>query len=183
MKNWLYCRRQVYFAEGLGLNPTATYKMREGREAQNEVERLEVRRTLERYNLSGRERLFGKRLWSDTLGVAGNPDLILRGDEKAAVVEFKLSEREPGAPEWLQMGCYAALVEEQMGLSVDWMFGYRIPDGEVFPAAYNDGWRRRVIEVLEEVRACVGLQLDPGRVEEPCRCEGCTYANYCGDVW
>jgi CRISPR-associated exonuclease Cas4 len=183
LKNWLYCRRQVYFAEGLGMNPAATFKMKEGREAQKEVERLEVRRTLERYKLEGRERLFGRRLWSETLGVAGNPDLILRGEDAYAVVEFKLSEREPGPAEWLQMACYAALVEEQMGGKVDWMFGYRIPDGAVFPAAYSDGWRRRVGEVLAEVRACVGQQIDPGRVDEADRCEGCTYVNYCADVW
>ncbi len=183
LKSWLYCPRQVYFVEGLGLDPPQTSKMHEGLAAQAEVERVELRRTLERYGLWGRERVVNLRLSSERLGIVGNPDLVLVGEGKAAVVEFKLSGGVPGQAEWMQMACYSALVEDSLGLQADWMFGYRIPDDRVFREEYTEAWRVRISGVLEKVRRCVAGQLDPGPAEDGSRCSDCPYLNFCGDCW
>ena len=81
------------------------------------------------------------------------------------------------------MAAYAALVEEQLKVKVDWLFGFNIPDGRINQALYSDAWRNRIHEVLGEIRTCIGSQLDPGPQPEGRICPDCPCANYCGDVW
>lgn len=183
LKNWLVCPRQVLYSHGLGIVPPVTFKMREGRIAQQEWERLEFRRTLDRYGLSGRTRLAGLQLVCEELGISGSPDLVLKGPNAAAIIECKLSAREFGPPEWMQLACYAALVEKRLQVKVDWLFGYRIPDGHLNHATYTDAWRARTLAVLQELRLCLESQTDPGPPASRDLCPDCSYANYCGDVW
>jgi len=61
LKQWAYCRRIVYYQHRMPGAGAPTYKMQEGRRAQELIERLEVRRTLREYGLDAAERRFG--LW------------------------------------------------------------------------------------------------------------------------
>jgi len=128
VKNWLYCPRQVYFVEACGLEAPPSWKMREGQLAQQERERLEERRSLFGYGLRDRKRLYGLRLASNSLGIAGSPDLVLEGGGQAAVVEFKLTAGDADPATWLQLACYAALVEEVR----------RVPWTGSMPSAYPE---------------------------------------------
>lgn len=183
LKNWLICRRQVYFAHSLGLHPLKTEKMTEGRLAQQEIERLESRRTLERYGVGDRKRLFGLRLFSEGMLLSGNPDLVLQGTSQAAIVEFKLTIQDPDEAAWLQLACYAALYEDARSVPVDLVFVYRIPDERVFRAKYTGAWRTRLNVILGEVRDCVSRQIDPGPTQSAAICTDCPYRNFCADMW
>ena len=68
-----------------------TYKMGEGKAAQDMVEQLEMRRTLREYGLEGAVRKFGVWLENDDLGLTGKLDLLLEMATEAAIVEFKLT--------------------------------------------------------------------------------------------
>jgi CRISPR-associated exonuclease Cas4 len=183
VKNWLYCPRQVYFVEACGLEAPPSWKMREGQLAQQERERLEERRSLFGYGLRDRKRLYGLRLASNSLGIAGSPDLVLEGGGQAAVVEFKLTAGDADPATWLQLACYAALVEEVRRVPVDWIYAVRLSGENVGRKPYTGVWRARIREVLAGIRTCVDRQVDPGPCSDPAKCADCPYRNFCGDRW
>ena len=49
LKQWAYCRRIVYYQHRMPGVGKQTYKMGEGKAAQDMVEQLEMRRTLREY--------------------------------------------------------------------------------------------------------------------------------------
>ncbi len=56
LKQYLYCPRVVYYYTVVPVDRKITYKMERGRLSQAELERLEVRRKLTKYGLTGGER-------------------------------------------------------------------------------------------------------------------------------
>ena len=59
LKQWAYCRRIVYYQHRMPGVGKQTYKMGEGKAAQDMVEQLEMRRTLREYGFEGAGRKFG----------------------------------------------------------------------------------------------------------------------------
>lgn len=183
LKNWLRCPRLLYFQEVMGLDTPPTVKMKEGKQAQEELERLDKRRTVGRYGVDRRERIYGRQLRSERLGLTGCPDLLLEGPASVTVVEFKLTAADPASTEWLQLASYGVLVEDVMGKPVDQVMVYRIPDEAVFRHAFHDGWRRRVAEVLAAARSVREGRVIPEAPEGGTVCRSCEYINFCGDTW
>ena len=147
LKNWAYCARVVYYHRVMPEAAPMTSKMRSGLKAQDLVERLELRRTLERYGLERARRVVGSWLSSESLGLTGRVDLALVNEEtgEGAVVDYKLTSGEPGDNHRMQLHGYAMLVESAyVGVKVGRMFLYRIPDDRVFAIPVEEEWRERV---------------------------------------
>jgi len=183
LKQWAYCRRIVYYQHRMPGVGKQTYKMSEGKAAQDMVEQLEMRRTMREYGFEGAVRRFGVWLQNEDLGLAGKLDLLLEMNTEAAIVEFKLTSGEVGHNHSLQLAGYALLVETEMAKQVRCGFVYRIPDGRVFPVPIDDGLRREVRQAIVEMREMVSYGCLPEPTDVRKRCEECEYANYCGDVW
>ena len=183
LRQWTYCPRVVYYHLMMAGAGRQTYKMTEGLRAQEVVESLEVRRTLREYGLSGAERQFGVWLSDEMTGMSGKLDLLLKSDEKAAVVDFKLTSGEVGENHRMQLAGYAALVEGALGLRVPTTFVYRIPDDRVFPVPVTQELRARVVEAIGSIRRMRESGELPRATDVRARCAECEYANFCGDVW
>jgi len=104
LKQWGYCGRIVYYQWVMPGAGKPTFKMEEGRRAQEVLEKLETRRTLGRYGLEGARREFGVWLSDEELGLTGKVDLLLVGEGVGSVLEFKLTSGEPGENHRLQLG-------------------------------------------------------------------------------
>ena len=161
----------------------ATYKMEEGLRAQELIESLEMRRTLREYGLEGAERQFGIWLNDERTGLAGKLDLLLKMEDTAAVVDFKLTSGEVGENHRMQLAGYAVLVESALGMKVPVTFLFRIPDNRVFPVPVTDELRGRVREAVTAIRRMRETEELPEATAVRTRCVECEYANYCGDVW
>jgi CRISPR-associated exonuclease Cas4 len=185
LKNWAYCPRVVYYHRLLPEAAPMTGKMRSGLGAQELIEKLELRRTLDRYNFAGAERVFGRWLSDEALGLSGRVDLILVREETrdAAVVDYKLTSGDPGDNHLLQVHGYALLVERAYRVTVDQAFLYRIPDERVFVIPIEKMGRERVVSAIEEIRNMIAEQLLPPPTPVRSKCADCEFANYCGDVW
>ena len=118
LKQWAYCRRIVYYLHRMPGVGKQTYKMGEGKAAQDMVEQLEMRRTLREYGFEGAVRKFGVWLENEDLGLAGKLDLLLETDTEAAIVEFKLTSGEVGHNHRLQLAGYSLLVETVLAKAV-----------------------------------------------------------------
>lgn len=183
LKQWAYCRRIVYYQHRMPGVGKQTYKMGEGKAAQDMVEQLEMRRTMREYGFEGAVRKFGVWLENEDLGLAGKLDLLLETDTEAAIVEFKLTSGEVGHNHRLQLAGYSLLVETEMAKQVRCGFVYRIPDGRVFPVPIDEGLRREVRQAMVAMREMVSNGCLPEPTDVRKRCDECEYANYCGDVW
>jgi len=183
LKNWAYCRRVVFYRRHMREASRATFKMREGIAAQELVERLEMRRTLVEYGLTGWQRRFGLWLTAPRAGLSGKLDLILEGDGEAAPVDFKLTTGPVGENHRMQLAAYAVLIEEALGVTVKRAFLYRIPDDEVFVVEVGSREKAAVAAAVEAIRRMDEMEMLPEATEMVARCRECEYANYCGDVW
>ena len=92
LKQWAYCRRIVYYQHRMPGVGKQTYKMGEGKAAQDMVEQLEMRRTMREYGFEGAVRKFGVWLENKDLGLAGKLDLIAgdgyRGRDRGIQVDL-----------------------------------------------------------------------------------------------
>lgn len=183
LKQWAYCPRIVYYQRRMPGVGKQTYKMGEGKAAQEMIEQLEMRRTLREYGLEGAVRRFGVWLENEDLGLAGKLDLLLEMATEAATVEFKLTSGEVGRNHRLQLAGYSLLVETELNKVVKRGFVYRIPDGRVFPVPIDEPLRCAVREAMNEMRKMISAGWLPEPTDVRKRCEECEYANYCGDVW
>ena len=178
-----YCKRVVFYIHRMAGAGRETFKMSEGRLAQEELEKLELRRTLRRYGLAEARRRFGLWLRSERLKLSGKLDLLLEGQDDAAVVEFKLISGDPQKGHWMQLCGYALLVEDVLGLKVSQGFLYRIPDEKVFVKEFDADSKREVLATLQYIREVIASGMLPEPTKWRKRCEHCEYINYCADVW
>jgi CRISPR-associated exonuclease Cas4 len=183
LKQWVYCKRIVYYHGVMPGMGQATYKMREAVRAQEMIEALEMRRTLKEYGLDSAERQFGVWVSDRGLGLSGKLDLLLKGEERSAVVDFKLTSGGVGENHRMQLAGYAALVEAVLKERVNLAFLYRIPDNRVFPVPITAEMKGRVASAVREIRRVLEVEELPEATEVRGRCVECEYANYCGDVW
>jgi CRISPR-associated exonuclease Cas4 len=183
LKQWVYCRRVVYYRIMMPGAGKPTYKMEEGRRAQELIESLEVRRTLARYGLENARRRFGVWLSDEELGLAGKIDLLVEGDGDGAVVDFKLTSGEPGENHRAQLAGYAVLAESALKLRIDRCFLVRIPDSRVFEIETREVDQVRVREMIREIQFMINAEVFPAATPVVGRCTECEYQNLCGDIW
>ena len=183
LKQWWYCPRIVHYHRVAGLYPPMTRKMKEALDAQDQFEKLEVRRRLEKYGFANGRREFGVWLNCAGIGLSGRLDLLISNDQRATVVDFKLTAAEPGANLSLQLAAYGMMVEEARGLVVETAFLYRIPDDRLFPIELGAELRRGVVEAEAAIRRLGADAALPEATPVRARCEECEFANFCGDVW
>ena len=183
LKQWAYCRRIAFYRHVMPGIGKATYKMEEGKRAQEMIESLEVRRSIAKYGLGEAQRRFGVWLSDERSGLSGKIDLLLEAEAEAGVVDFKLTSGDPGENHRLQLAGYAALVHGATGRMVRHGFVCRIPDSRVFEIAIDEAAIERVRRAVAEIRECWDKELLPEPTRVAARCTECEYQNYCGDIW
>ena len=180
LKNWAYCPRVVYYRRRLGASSVATYKMKAGLDAQQMIERFEMRRSLGKYGFEEAHRTRDLWLVDEELGLNGRVDYLLESEDEAAIVDFKLTASEPGENHRLQLAAYAWLVERRLGKPVRRCFIYRIPDDRVFEVVIDERLRAWRTAALVQIRDLDEL---PEATAVRGRCTDCEYLNFCADIW
>jgi len=183
LKQLEYCPRIVYYRHLFGQPAHSTAKMQEGKLAQEELEKLELRRSLRRYGLLEARRRFGVWLYDPELELAGKIDMLVEGAGIAAVIDFKLTDGPVRPNHRLQLAGYGLLVERQLGLAVPRGFVYRIPDNKLLPVKLGPHAYARAVSSLQQIREIIVAHLFPEGTEHPKKCADCEYANFCADVW
>ena len=180
LKNWAYCPRVVYYRRRLGASSVATYKMKAGLDAQQMIERFEMRRSLGKYGFEDARRTRDLWLVDEELGLNGRVDYLLESEDEAAIVDFKLTASEPGDNHRLQLAAYAWLVERRLAKPVRRCFIYRIPDDRVFEVVIDERLRAWRTAALVQIRDLDEL---PEATAVRGRCTDCEYLNFCADIW
>lgn len=183
VRQFVYCRRIVYYRHCLELRPTPTYKMVEGKLEHDRTEELEHRRSLKAYGLRDGERVFNVRLSSERLGLAGLLDMAIVRRHEVIPVEFKNTEDRVRLNHKYQLVAYALLAEERWQRPVRRCFVYVIPRKAAVEVAMTPGARRYTHRLLDAMRRIVVTQAMPEPTRQRGRCLECEFRRFCNDVW
>lgn len=182
VRQYLYCPRIVFYRMCQPVKPPSTYKMEEGRLAQDRVEDLESRRSLKAYGVRDGERHFNVTLTSATEGLRGLLDMAIVREDEVIPVEYKNTSRKPPRGYVYQLAAYALLAEERWGRPARRGFVYLIPEKRAVPVAITEGLRADVRKVLQGMRRMIEREEQPGPTDREARCVDCEFRRFCGDV-
>jgi CRISPR-associated exonuclease Cas4 len=182
VRQYFYCPRIVFYRLCQPLRRPTTYKMREGKLAQDRTADLEHERSLRAYGLEEGERHFNVSLRSESLGLQGIIDMVIVTADEAIPVEFKNTTRPPARNHTYQLAAYALLVEERWGLRVRRGFVYRMPLKDATELRLTPSHRSSVRSALTAMRQMVAREQQPEPTERVERCRECEYRCFCGDV-
>ncbi len=183
LKQYVYCRRIVYYQYVLPVEKKATYKMEKGKVAQEDIQRLESRRKLKRYGLSSGIRRFDVWIRSKRLGLSGKVDMLIETESECFPVDFKWTRGGVQRNHVFQLGGYALLVEECFGKPVKTGFVYLIIRGDAVGYEMTEEIKAGCKAALEEIRSMILQERFPAPPKERAKCAECEYRNFCRDVF
>lgn|SRR5690606_1863095 len=182
LRQHLYCPRITYYNHVLPVARRETYKMQAARDVHIKLERLEKRRRLKRYRLHEGTRQFRVPLHSERLALSGILDMLITTSSGRYPVEFKLSQRQPGAHQVYQLIAYGLLVEEVFDTTVRVGFIYMEPDERVYEIQMTPSRRHYVKSLLTIIRNQIAAGTFPGATRSKARCRDCEFRLLCGDT-
>lgn len=122
-------------------------------------------------------------LRSQTYGLVGRPDYLVRTREGVVPVEAK-SSRSPGARPYeshvFQLACYCLLVEDALGERVPYGL-IRYSDAEA-RVEYTPQLRESLVSLLEEMREAREAEEVHRSHEQPSRCARCSVREFCDEA-
>lgn len=184
LKQWLYCRRIVYYAYCLPDVRPITYKMFYGREVGEEEALREMRRSTRRYgNLEG-HRQFEVELASPRLGLRGKADLVIwveAPQPEVVVVDYKNSLK-IGKQVHYQVLAYGMMLEEQSQVPAKRGFVYLIPKRKIEEIRFDEPLRNSFLKELEEMHTVLRSEQMPLPTEVRAKCLACEFRRFCNDV-
>ena len=163
--------------------PTSPLWVEQGIENHVRQAMLEKRRGLRRFGLDGYEKMFNVTLKSETLGIHGIVDGILKGESDIHVLEFKPSAESVPPAYWIQATGYGLIAAEHFGLPLQGIHILCGKKGKTVSRIGNelataiDAARR----VIAEIRECIECGLMPASSASDAKCIQCEFVNFCND--
>ena len=188
LKQYVYCPRLIYYHHCLPQVRPVTYKMEAGIAAQDEEEVRAARRSLRIYGLQRGEVETNVRLESDTLGLRGQVDLVIKtddnplGETELIPVDYKLSQGKLGPHFKLQLVAYGLLLEEVYELPVKRGFLYAIPKRRAVEVSFTPTLRTKLKQAVLEMQEIARKEWVPPPPRQRAKCEVCEFRRFCNDV-
>lgn len=182
LKQLTYCPRVVFYTYCLPLLRPETFKMRASHAAHDEEQEREVRRSLRRYGLEEGRREFDVDLYSTELGLRGRADLVVTTPDEVVPVDYKLSQRQPGAHFRLQLAAYGLMLQESRGVVVRRGFVYSMLTHRAEEVRLSGANYARVRRAVAAVRDMVEAERMPDALRGRGRCIACEFRRFCNDL-
>lgn len=185
LKQYSYCPRILYYHTVLPDVRPVTFKMEAGVAAHEAESDRERRRSLRTYGVAEGERRFDVSLYSPTLLLSGQLDMLIITNEEWIPVEYKDAGRE-GAHYRLQLYAYGRLLahcrprEEERRIGRG--FIYLIPRRQAVEVSFTGDLRREFEAALETMLAVAERQRMPAAVAQTRKCIDCEFRRFCNDV-
>lgn len=183
LKQFTYCERIVFYQYVMPVEKKATFKMEEGKRAEEVIDKLEKRRSLREYRLTEGKRHFHLWLRSERLGLTGKLDLLIESPRGLFPIDFKFTSGRPQKNHISQLCGYALLAEEVYQQAVTQGFIYLIPRDEAVVVNLSHEQKEETLRLLEVMREMIRAERMPEPTPVRSRCTECEYRNYCGDIF
>lgn len=183
LKEYLYCPRKVFFQYVMPVEKKSTYKMKHGKTEEERIERLEIRRRLKKYGLSGGKRIFRLNLFSPRIGLSGTLDLLIINRDALYPVDFKFTRTRFYKDHIFQLCGYALILEDVYLRKTEKGFLYLLPQEKIKEVYFDTTLRTRTLLILEEIRKMIQEEKIPEEKPSRNRCVDCECRNYCNDIF
>jgi CRISPR-associated exonuclease Cas4 len=182
IKQFTYCPRIPFYRYCLPAIRPVTYGMEAGIRQHQGEQAHEERRTLHAYGIVSGERVFSVALRSERLRLVGRLDMVVRRDDEAVVVDYKLSPGRAGRHFQLQLAAYAMLIEEAWGLPVRRAFLYHLPDRKAEEVVMSAALRHGVERAVSAIYQIVDDERIPPPPPSRGQCVSCEFRRFCNDA-
>ena len=183
IKQYAYCPRIVFYQYCMPVEKKTTWKMEQGKIAEEEIDKLEKRRKLQEYRLAEGRRRFHVWLSSEALGLSGKLDLLIDSPEGLFPVDFKLTTGRPHKNHIAQLCAYALLLQDCYQREVTKGFVYLIPSNDAVVFDLTEDRKAETEDIIAEIRRMIEKEQMPPPTPVRNRCTDCEYRNYCGDIF
>jgi CRISPR-associated exonuclease Cas4 len=167
----------------MGFHGKQTYKMQQGKAAQEAMEALERRRKFREYGLSEGKRHFGLSLYSRDFGLSGKLDLLIETKDACYPIDFKYTTGRPHHNHLLQLAGYSLLAAEHFSKPVPAGFIFIITDDVTFRFAMTRDLLAEARSALAAMYTMITQETFPDPTHVRARCADCEYRNFCADVF
>ena len=185
VKQYLYCSRIVYFDHVLHVPKPPDQKLATGKEKHEDLTKKEKRRKGAIFydpELDGAEKLFRVALESQSLGLRGVLDYLIKAGKELIPVDYKFGCSRNGRVHLnhkYQLAAYALLVEDNFSTIVRRGYVHYSIDKVNARIDFSDEVRRRTLKMIHEIRRIVEEEIEPEGTRNPGRCTDCEYRRYC----
>lgn len=185
VKQYLYCPKIIYFDHVLHVPKPPDQKLDSGREAHESITAREKRRKGAVFydpELDCAEKLFRVELVSQSLGLRGVLDYLVKTEKEFIPVDYKFGYSNKGAAylnHKYQLAAYALLVEDCFLATVRRGFIHYSRERLNVRIDITDELRRRTMKMIAEIRWIVESETEPTCTRIPSRCTDCEYRRYC----
>ncbi|MBI3592742.1 MAG: CRISPR-associated protein Cas4 [Nitrospirae bacterium] len=183
LKQFVYCPRVVFYNYVMPVEKVPTFKMEHGKIAEDKIDRLEHRRKLKKYCLSGGKREFHLNLYSPKYELSGKIDLLIKAAGSYYPVDFKYTTSQPHKNHIYQLLGYALILEDIYKCKVGKGFVYIIPKEDAVAFDLTDYLKDKTKDMLNEIRDMIASQQMSSPASSRNKCTDCEYRNFCGDIF
>jgi CRISPR-associated exonuclease Cas4 len=185
VKQYLYCSKIVYFDHILHVPKPPDQKLVTGKERHEDLTRKERRRKGAIFydpELDRAEKLFRVAMESQSLGLKGVLDYLIKAGKELIPVDYKLGRSRNGGVHLnhkYQLAAYALLVEDSFGTIVRRGYVHYSLDRVNVRIDLTDEVRKRTLKMIHEIKRIVEDEIEPEGTRNPGRCTDCEYRRYC----
>ncbi len=181
LKQWMYCRRIVYFRFNWPAVRPGTYSLLEGRLAHGEFETALKRRRRRLRGLPDGEWRFNVSHYSPRIGLSGRVDLVIRREDEVIPVDFKDSTNVKARHFRIQVAAYALLLEDAFEEEVRRGFIYSLPRRRAEEVRITHRVRNEVSDLVRDIVEAIRGERMPEGPKRAAPCVGCEFRRFCND--
>ncbi len=180
IKEFLYCPRIIYFTRLVGLKMPITERMMYGLEIQDELRRVEERRTsiLKKVKMRGLK-IFNKTFKSTEYGLVAAVDYFINNRGAIVPIELKVYDTDKLYRSHEYQVLFQALtIELSTGNIVRECYVYYVESDKLFKIIINDSKRIELVKLILSIRDLILNCVLPEKRRDS-RCRYCQFRNVC----
>lgn len=180
VKQYLYCKRIIYYTQFLGIIPT--YMMIRGKEIENKITDAFIKETTE--SLSKNVKIEKSvALKCNKLKLFGIIDFLLKDGRLVVPIEVKYGSYNDN--HLYQLYAYSILVENYFNTNVDFGFILYIDEHNTYTNRIKITLenKRKIIKLISEIKSTLDIGIRPIPTENVRKCIHCEFNKFCDDVF
>lgn len=181
LKQFMYCKRILYYHTCLPDVRPVTYKMQAGMRRHEDEHKRSIRRTMTLPEIENAQREFDVSVQSAKLGLSGQVDEVIFWEDMLMPVDYKLAKK-AGQHFKVQLAAYAMILEETYNLPAVNGILYLIPKRETVEVSITRRLRTKVIEAMTEMRTIADAETMPDAPKHRRACLDCEFRRFCNDI-
>ncbi|HMV42915.1 MAG TPA: CRISPR-associated protein Cas4 [Leptospiraceae bacterium] len=181
LRQYFFCPRINWFQVNSYNLPKENIWMSQGNEYHVHRENLLKKKLLKRFQNKNCKLEYRIPVYSSKYKIHGIVDAIVRADNDAYPVEFKLNPASKSKGIFFQMLGYAVCLEEKYNLKIEKGFLVAGKNPKVVEIKFSDEDKKELAQIVEKIKEIRESDFLPESSASKEKCIQCEYLNFCND--